>query len=271
MSDFVRYKTSSPAGDLISYLAGIRQIYRETGKKAIIYQRVDMVGGGYIGALHPFSNEFGDPVCMPKSMFDKLRPLLLSQEYIEDFVIYVGQDIDTDMDKIRLEIFTNQPKGSLNRWPAYAFPQMATDLSEAWIELPDFFTPKYSTKVFLNYTQRYRNHSINYFFLKKYESELIFAGLPEERDLFCRQWALDIPLLIIDDFFELAQEIVGCKFFAGCQSFCFQLAESMKVPRILETFPIMPNVIPIGKNAYDYYHQQSCEYYFEKLMNETNK
>jgi hypothetical protein len=264
--EFVRYKTSSPAGDLISYLPGIRQIYMDKGKKAVIYQRLDMIGGSYSGSLHPFSNEFGDPVCMPQGMFDMLRPLLLSQEYIEDFIVYTGQEIDIDMDKIRLEIFTNQPKGSLNRWPAYAFPNMATDLSEIWIEMNKRYD--YSGKAILNYTQRHRNYSISYFFLKKYEPDLIFAGLPEERDLFCKQWGLDIPRLEVNDFFELAGHINGCKFFAGCQSFCFQLAEGLKVPRILETFPLLPNIIPIGKHAYDYYHQQSCEHYFEKLMNE---
>lgn len=269
MSDFVRYKTSSPAGDLISFLPGIRQIYRESGRRAIIYQRLDMVGGGYVGALHPFSNELGEPVCMPKIMFDMLRPLLLSQEYIEDFIIYTGQPIDTDMDKIRMEIFTNQPKGSLNRWPAYAFPNMATDLSEAWIELPPIYKPIHSDNIIINHTDRYRNYSLNYFFLKKYESNIIFAGLTAERDMFCKEWKLDVPRLEVNDFFELAHEINACKFFAGCQSFCFQLAEAMKVPRVLETYPLMPNVIPIGKNAFDYYHQQSCEYYFEKLMNET--
>lgn len=265
--DFIKYKTSSPAGDLISFLPGIKQIYKDKGKRAIIYQRLDMIGGGYVGSLHPFENEFGDPVCMPQSMFDMLRPLLMSQEYIMDYIVYTGQDIDTDLDKIRLEIFTNQPKGSLNRWPAYAFPEMASDLSKKWLELPALYNTNYSNRAIINYTQRYRNFSINYFFLKKYESELIFAGLPEERDVFCKQWGLDIPRLEVNHFLELAKEISKCRFFAGCQSFCFQVAEGLKVPRILETFPIMPNVIPIGECAYDYYHQQSCELYFEKLFN----
>ena len=44
-----------------------------------------------------------------------------------------------------------------------------------------------------------------------------------------------------------------------------ELAEAMKVPRILEIFPIMPNVIPVGEHAYDYYHQGGVEYYFKKL------
>jgi len=27
----------------------------------------------------------------------------------------------------------------------------------------------------------------------------------------------------------------------------------------------MPNVIPVGEKAYDFYHQGGLEYYFEKL------
>jgi hypothetical protein len=41
----------------------------------------------------------------------------------------------------------------------------------------------------------------------------------------------------------------------------------MKVPRILEVFPLMPNVIPIGEKAYDFYHQGAVEYYFKLLNN----
>jgi len=51
----------------------------------------------------------------------------------------------------------------------------------------------------------------------------------------------------------------------GNQSFCYQLAESMKIPRLLELSPVLPNVIPNGKDGYDFYHQQALEYYLEKL------
>jgi hypothetical protein len=30
---------------------------------------------------------------------------------------------------------------------------------------------------------------------------------------------------------------------------------------------MMPNVIPIGANSFDAYHQQELEYHFEKLFN----
>ncbi len=106
-------------------------------------------------------------------------------------------------------------------------------------------------------------------FLKEHQDRIVFAGLENERDLFCRTWDLDIPRLEVDDFYQLAAWIKGCKFFLGNQSFCFQLAEAMKVNRILELFPMMPNVIPVGNGGYDFYHQGSLDYYFNKFSCST--
>ena len=85
--------------------------------------------------------------------------------------------------------------------------------------------------------------------------------------MFCKEWNLDIPLLEVSDFLQLAIYINSCKFFMGCQSFVFQLAEALKVPRILELFPMMPNVIPTGSDAYDAYHEDAIKFYFNKLIN----
>lgn len=260
-NNIITYKTSSPAGDLISFLSGVKKMWEDTGKKGVIYQRLDMHGGSYDGAIHPFSNEEGEPVCMPIEMYKMLKPLLLSQKYIEDYVIYEGQEVQVDFDLIRMERYTNQPKGSLNRWFNYVFPEMATDLSKSWIDITKITTDH----IIINFTQRHRNSFITYYFLKDYQDKILFAGLPKERDIFCKKWKLDIPILKINNFFELAWYINSCKLFLGNQSFCFQLAEAMKVPRILEIFPLMPNVIPVGDKAYDFYHQGSLEFYFKKL------
>lgn len=85
MDNFITYKTSSPAGDLISFLAGIKQMHKETGKKGVVYQRLNMVGVGYAEAIHPYSNQEGEPVAMTKEGFNMLVPLLRSQDYIEDY------------------------------------------------------------------------------------------------------------------------------------------------------------------------------------------
>ena len=48
---------------------------------------------------------------------------------------------------------------------------------------------------------------------------------------------------------------------------CYQIAEALKIPRILEIFPRMPNIIPMGEDAYDFYAQSALEYYFSLLLN----
>lgn len=263
----IKYKSSSPAGDLISMLPGIKQMYETTGRKALIYQRLGMQGVGMPNAIHPFQNDHGEEVCFNDYMFDMMRPLLLAQPYVEDFMVYSGEAVDVDFDLIRMERFTNQPLGSINRWPFYVFPEMNCDLSVPWLHVP----PQTTLKVIINFTQRYRNYFLTYYFLKPHQDRIVFAGLGKERDAFCKQWGLDIPLLEVDHFWDLAQKIKGCNFFIGNQSMCFQLAEAMKIPRMLEVFQLMPNVIPHGKNAYDYYHQQAAEFYFNKLLNNESK
>lgn len=271
MTDTISYKTSSPAGDLISFLAGIKQVYEDTGKKAIVYQRLGMPGISYTDSIHPFQDEQNQPICMNQYMFDGLCPLLKSQEYIEDYLVYNGEEVQFDMDCIRLERFTNQPNGSLNRWFFYIYPDMACDLSRKWIDVPRGVMEKYDDKIVINFTARHRNHLLTYHFLKPHQEHLIFAGLKQERDMFCKTWGLDITLLEIDNFLELTKNISGCKFFMGNASFCFQLAEATKIPRLLEIFPIHPNVIPVGENAYDAYHQIPMEYFFNKLLNHERK
>lgn len=263
--EFLTFKTSSPAGDLISILPAVKRAYEKTGKPCIIYQRLNMIGGGYNGAIHPYKDEEGNDVCMPESVFNMMRPLLISQPYIEDFIVFEGQEHIYDVDKIRLETFTNQPQGLINRWIFYAFPDLACDLSKAWLNAPR--ETSYENKIIVNFTERYRNNFVNYFFLRKYEKDIIFAGLPNEHEMFCTQWKLNVPLLKVDNFYELAQAINSCKFFLGNASMCFQIAEALKVPRILETFQLMPNVIPIGEKAYDFYGQQGLEFYVHDLFN----
>lgn len=262
-------KTSSPCGDLISYLAGIRRLCIDRSQMAVIYQRIGMPGSGYPGAVHPFQDEFGQDICFTQNMFEMVKPLLLEQDYIWGYEVFEGQPIDIDMDKIRMEIYTNQPKGSLNRWPFYAFPQMTCDLSRPWIAIKRKIAAL-SDKIVINFTQRYRNHTITYFFLKKYEERIIFVGLPKEYDLFCKQWSLNIYYQKVKDFLELGEIIASCKFFCGNQSMAYQIAESLKVKRVLELFPMMPNVIPQGPGGNDFYHQQALEHFFEKLTNEEN-
>jgi hypothetical protein len=262
----IRFKNSSPAGDLVAMMAGIKQVCETKNTKAIIYQRIDVASRREIGSEYPFKNEIGDEVMMNEYMFNMLKPLLESQDYIERFEIYTGQEYEFNLDKVRMEIFTNQPLGSVNRWIFYVYPQMTCNLSKSWIKA-DPFAGDINNKLIINFTFRYRNTIIDYNFLKGYQDKVIFVGLKEEKDFFCKQWGLEINHIETYNFKELAALFATAKGFLGNQSFCYQLAEGLKIPRILELSPVIPNVIPTGENAYDFYHQQAVEYYVDKVLN----
>lgn len=267
--EYIKIKNSSPAGDLIAMLAGVKQICKDQNKKAIIYQRINMVGQGYEGAEHPYKDEKGNPVTMNMNTFLMLKPLLHAQEYIAGYLIYHGEEVDMDFDKCRMEIFTNQPHGSLAHWIRHVYPQCATDLSWKWVDTVATIPMAigYENTIVINITERYRNYLMDYHFLKQYQERLVFAGLQDEYAAFCNEFGLVMPLLKVSDFNELAAIISQCKFFIGNQSMCFWIAEALKVPRMLELFPQAPNVIPIGAHAYDYYHNDEARVYFKILLN----
>ncbi len=78
-----------------------------------------------------------------------------------------------------------------------------------------------------------------------------------------------IPNLVwqpVVNFLELAAVIAGSKLFIGNQSFPFSIAEGLKATRLLEVYHRIPNVIPEGKNGYDFYFQKHFEYLVENLV-----
>lgn len=259
------FKHGCNVGDLIASLPGIKQVCETLGQKAIIYQQLNVLAHYYEGATHPVINN-GQQVCMNQTMFDMVKPLILSQDYIEDFQEYTGQKTTVNLDVIRDKCFVNMPYGMIQSWIMMAYPDMATDLSRPWLLniAPD---PLLQGKVVLNYTERYRNMMIEYFFLKKYQENLVFAGTDKEHAIFCNKWKLEMPYLKVDNFLDLAQCINGAKFFAGNQSSCWNIANALGKPRILEMCNFAPNCQPfVGEDNFGYLHQGSAEYFFNRLF-----
>jgi hypothetical protein len=273
-------------GDVIASLAGLKKYYEITGKKIIFCQQLNVEANYYAGAVHPTTSNEGVQVMMNERMFEMMKPLLLSQEYIEDVVIFNGQKIDIDLDVIRSKVFVNMPQQAIQQWIMLAYPDLAADLSKAWISvdgvidisncnfkydsLPttEMTVNNLSDKIILNFTERYRNHIINYYFLKQYQTQLVFAGTENEKNIFCDKWGLDIPYLKINNFLQLAAIVKKSKFLLSNQSFLWNICEAMKTPRILELCQYAANCQPfIGEDSYGFYHQVGVEYYFEKLMN----
>lgn len=285
MTNYYRFKFSQFPGDLINFLPGIKHVCERDNKRAILILGLD-INWQSVGQLTRKS-----PATISHQMFESLKPLLLSQSYIAQVLSWEEFAPDTyklwcdffkilrtpkemiefhnlhfshtfvDLDKIYLTP-TNIPFGNIHRWPWYCYPDMACDLSKPWLEVePD---DSLQDTIIVNRTLRARNDSINYRFLKG--SPVIFVGHVDEFERFGIENELpDLIYLETMNLLELAVAIRSCKFFIGNQSLCFALAEAMKVPRILETCSYLPNVIPCGEKAYDFYFQSVLEYYFNEL------
>jgi hypothetical protein len=268
-----RVKHFANPGDAIAVLGALKKYYDVTERKVIFCQQVNQLAQYYPGAVHPTVNEAGQNVCVNNAIFDMLAPLIASQHYIHSVERYEGQRVDMDFDVIRGKTFVNLPHGMIQAWVVFAFPDLAFDISKPWVSLPDDYHPVQEQtrgKVIINFTERYRNSMMDYFYLKGFAPDLVFAGTEREHFLFCNQWQLTIPRLEIKDFLEYAYAIKASKFFLGNQSFGWNLAEAMKHPRVLELCQYAANCQPmIGEDSYGYYHQIANEYYFRTLYNKT--
>lgn len=258
-----------PAGDALSILPGLKQVAKDNDCKWIIYQRVNQpygLHGAYINAKYSIFDEQGEAVMMNRPTFQALRPLLLAQDYIEDFREWDGERVDFNFDLLR-EGTTTMSAGCINRWPMYIWPDMATDLSKESITIPYKIDQRVIGRILINRTERYNNMLISYNFLKQYGDKVMFVGLPNEHEVFCKQNKLDIPRLEAADYLEIATALYNCKVYIGNQSSCFQVAEHMKIPRILEVCNSIPNVIGSGPGFYDFLTQRALEYYCDRLFN----
>lgn len=268
-------KHSCNPGDIIASLVACKRYSEITGRKVKYLQTVGQPAAYYPGATHPTLDETGTAVTLNKPMFEMIKPLVESQRYIDSFEVYQGQRVDVDFDVIRGKTFVNLPHGSIQSWIFYAFPDLESDISQPWMFLD---SPRQQieevtkTKIILNFTERYRNSKImlDYYFLKEYSPDLIFAGTEVEHFKFCHRWNLNIPRLEVRDFLELAYAIRGCRFLLSNQSMCWNIATALGTPRLLEVCDFAQNCLPFyGKNNLGFFHQLALGHYFRLLYNQT--
>lgn len=281
MDNIIKFGHFYNLGDLIASLPGFRAFYLKHGIKTHIYQKIDMPVETYNRRQfpelndpdHPTTREDGMQVSMNRQMFQMLKPLIEYQSYLDGFSEWQGEEVTFNSIVTRDSRMIPIPASDLHHWMFFMFPQLSCDLSERWLELPPngnvFNDLVIADHIIVNRTRRFTNPYINYFFLKDHQDKVIFAGTEDEHKIFCKEWKLEIPRLIVKDFMELAQAINHCRFFIGNQSFCWHLANSMMKKRILEVCASFPNTLPTGKDGYCFLHQQSLEIHFNALLKET--
>jgi hypothetical protein len=208
-------------------------------------------------ARHVYLNLCSDPAFSGRNLSEAsaraLAPLLLAQSYIDRVTIvdvnlpleYLEQPIagiDFVLDKFRLQ---DIHKHHLAIAHAIAMG-VQVNLYEPWLEVPEAGAQEDYAVVSL--TERYRvlgkAHWLQLLETLRFDAgKKIFLGLPQEFQ--CLAGA-DMEFRTAGDLLEAARIIKGSRIFLGNQSLNFALAEGLKVRRLLEQYPEMPNVYPVG-------------------------
>ncbi len=242
---------SGNSGDVIYALPTIKKIFEITGVPINLYLRLNqkLVMSGY--SSHPMGN-----VMINQPMAEMLFPLLNAQDYIAKSEAYNNQKVHIDLDFFRNKTISLH-NSNLARWYSYV-TGFTPELWKPWIDVtPD---TSFNDKIILARSERYRNSTINYSFLKDYKN-VVFIGVKSEYEDM-KKAIPDLQTVQVKNFLDLAQMIAGCKVFIGNQSFPYSIAEGLKTPRILEAYYHLAHVIPEGENAHDYYYQN----HFESLV-----
>ena len=202
-------------------------------------------------------------VFLNKKIYDMLEPLFSSQKYINEVSIYTNQSIDINFDLIR-----DLPINLLFDNLRYGF-QIAgvqPDISQIYLDVEPH--KDIANKIVILRSLRYKNQFINYNFIEKYKDTL-FVGTKDEYDELKKE-IKNLEFHDCKDFLEMAQIIKASRFFLGNSSVGIDLAEAVKIPRLLEACPGFPARQVHGVNAYDFYFQSHFENFF-KILDEKTK
>lgn len=234
----MNFHHSGSLGDIVYSIPSIHSIIkqREPLGKANLYLRPD------IQDSIPSWAGTRPPLRVSKTEIEKLLPLLEGQG-LGEVALYKNNHIDIDLDDFRKG--GNTDRGDICLYYSRIF---ACDpcLDYPWL----FVKPSnvFRGCVLVNRTLRYLNSGINYKFLAD-KSNVVFVGYPEEYAAFSKSCP-GMPHIQAINARQLASWIAGAKGFIGNQSFCFSLAEAMKVPRLLEIYPRCANVVIHGPNGW---------------------
>ena len=207
---------------------------------------------------HPSGNVFLD-----KRIVDLFLPLIEKQNFINKTGIFKNEDIDIDLDVFR-EIPIDIKFHSV-RWYMH-LTGIQINMELPFLEVNDHKSIK--NNIVIVRSPRYRNVFINYEFLDKIKDKIICIGLKSEfEDL--KKTIKNLEFYNCRNFLEMAEIIKSSRFFIGNECFAYSIAEGLKIPRLLEASPDFPVIFPVGKKAYDFYHQVHFEMLFKKIYDET--
>lgn len=250
----ISFLHSGHLGDVINALPVLKELSKKS-KCNLYLQKEKNLEADAVNYKHK-----GDKIYMTDRMVNMILPLLKNQDYINQVEIFNNQKIDIDLDLFR-KIPMNFNLDEV-RW-YFHLTGVHVDLSKQYLFADEHKLIR--KKIVIMRSTRRKNTFINYKFLRDFD-EVLFLGLQNEYD----DLKKEIPNLNFYDcknFLEAAEIIKSSKFFIGNSSFGFTIAEGLKVPRIMESYPDFPVIYPNGGLGYDFYFQK----HFEKICKKLNE
>jgi tetratricopeptide (TPR) repeat protein len=180
-----------------------------------------------------------------------LAPLLTAQSYIDGVTEWRGEPVGRDfltmwhLMRPNVDLATQQ-------W-CYVIDDTPPNVTAPWLGAPG--AVKHGRPVFAR-SSRYRNPHWEPFWdeLKASSPEALFVGTAAEFEDFGHG-----EHYFARDALDLAQVIAGSSIFVGNQSLSYAIAEGLKVTRILEVSPLVPNCIFPGALALEWRRRFSPE------------
>lgn len=189
-----------------------------------------------------------------------LRDLLSFQPYFEKIIceehIDFGKYGALDLGAIRKDK-VDMGRGDIVYRYRYLRPVRNFYRAEdPWIILPEKINQSmycdFKDKIVVFRSFRYNNNKINYSALKPFEKNIVFIGIESEFVQFRNKFGIQASYIKPKNFIEVACILNNCRFCIGNQTFFFALAEALKVPRMLELYKNLPDVIPHGEMAMEF-------------------
>lgn len=202
----------------------------------------------------PTIKEYGKSnlILKNKHYYSFLNSLLNAQDYINEVKHLEDGKTNWSDVNINLDQFRTIHKKNLSKPLVQCFSEILNfnniNYKNPWL----FNIKKNKVKpIIINRTLRYHDkEDINWHLFKSIENKCIFIGSQKEHFEFSRLFNLNIDFFKTENAIDVASVINGCDLFVGNQSFCYSLAESLKVDRVLEVCFEKPNCGPLSENGF---------------------
>jgi len=197
-------------GDFIHQLSVVKEAYRVTGRKAVLYI-FDR------GGQRPFERGV-------YATYHDLCPLLGKEEYIEAFWMYGGQPYDHDLsDWIAPDIYERSWRNILSKY-GYGWN------TSPWVHVDPM--PGYEEVTFISTSVRW-NDRIDYADLvSQCTNPMFLAVVTDTYNDFFRRTGIELPVVLCPDLLTLARTLQGCRLFIGTLSMPLALADALGKNRI---------------------------------------